>query len=96
MEIILVLDEALVALFLTMLFGALKSTPLLDTPDKRAWIPLAAEVAGVLLYVLWYTWSTPDLSPLGYLAAVLNGAVVGAGAVGLHELRAAPTRIANS
>jgi hypothetical protein len=94
MELELVLDEVAVALFLTVLFAALKGTPVLNTEGKRAWIPIASLSLGVGLYLIWYAWSGVT-EPLGYLAAVINGAIVGAGAVGIHEMRSAPDRIRN-
>ena len=94
MDLVLVVDEVGVVLALTVLFEALKVTPILKPESRRAWIPLASLILGVGVYVAWYAWSGVT-EPTGYLAAVLTGIIVGAGAVGIHEMRATPERIRN-
>lgn len=92
MDLVLVLDEAGIVLALTVLFEALKATPVLAPEGRRAYIPLASLILGVAIYVVWYAWSGVT-EPSGYLAAVITGVIVGGAAVGIHEMRATPERI---
>lgn len=88
----LIIDKAIVALALMLLFQALKATPLLKSESRQAWIPLMAMGVGFLIYLAWLG-ASYGLSFYTILAALLEGIIVGASATGLYELGKQANRI---